>query len=42
MGLGQLLLHMCTSALVQHYVKQGKASSSAAETGYVLALAAVG
>lgn len=42
MGLGQLLLHMCTSALVQHYVKQGKASSSATETGCVLALAAVG
>ena len=42
MGLGWLLLHMCTSAFVQHYGKQGKASFPATESSYVLALAALG
>lgn len=41
-GLGWLLLHLCTSAFTKHDVKGGKASSSATESGHVLVLATVG
>jgi len=41
-GLGWRLLHLCSSAFAQHHLKEGKASSPATESGYVLVLATVG